>query len=104
MGTPRPSWTARLYVSGGFTSRDDSLDAFEAYDPVTNAWATLASLSKARAFHASAAAHGKLYVFGGFTSSGDCMDLVEVYSPASNSWARAADMPSAIDKVVAVAL
>jgi N-acetylneuraminic acid mutarotase len=61
-------------------------------------------LSKARAFHASAAAHGKLYVFGGFTSSGDCMDLVEVYSPASNSWARAADMPSAIDEVVAVAL
>jgi N-acetylneuraminic acid mutarotase len=93
----------KIYVSGGFTSRDDSLDAFEAYDPVTNTWATLASLSEARADHASAAAHGKLYVFGGW-ASGDGLDLVEVYSPASNSWARAADLTSAIDEVVAVAL
>ena len=89
------------------------MDAFEAYDPVTNAWATLASLSKARAFHASAAAHGKLYVFGGFTSSGDCLDLVEAASTytysntalrQSNIWARAAGMPSANEEAVAVVL
>ena len=79
-------------------------DAFEAYDPVTNTWTTLASLSKARASHASAAAHGKLYVFGGFMSGGDCLDLVEVYSPASNSWARAAGIPSATEDFMAVAL
>ena len=78
-------------------------DAFEAYDPVMNTWTTLASLSKVRADHASAAFNGKLYVFGGVTS-GDGLDLVEVYSPASNTWARAADLPSAIDEAVAVAL
>jgi N-acetylneuraminic acid mutarotase len=67
----------KIYVSGGFTTLGELSDAFEAYDPVTNTWTTLASLSEVRADHASAAAHGKLYVFGGFTSSGDCLDLVE---------------------------
>jgi N-acetylneuraminic acid mutarotase len=90
-------------VSGGIALAETS-DAFEAYDPVTNTWATLASLSEARADHASAAFNRKLYVFGGFTSSGDCLDLVEVYSPASNIWARAAGMPSATEDFVAVAL
>ena len=78
-------------------------DALEAYDPVADTWTTLASLSEARAFHASAAVQGKLYVFGGASDSG-WMDLVEVYIPASNSWARAADLPRAVDDAVAVTL
>ena len=87
----------KIYVSGGFTSGGTPAactpDAFEAYDPVMNTWTTLASLSKVRADHASAAFDGKLYVFGGWASGGDRRDLVEVYGPASNSWARAADLP-----------
>ena len=85
---------SNIYVSGGFTTLGELSDAFEAYDPVTNTWATLlASLSEVRADHASAAFDGKLYVFGGWASCGDRRDLVEVYGPASNSWARAADLP-----------
>jgi len=74
---------------------------------VADTWTTLATLSKARALHASAAVHGKLCVFGGYSSTARLMDLVEVYSPASNSWASAADLPHAMDRfvfIVAVAL
>ena len=93
----------KIYVSGGLDETSEYSDALEAYDPVTNTWATLASLSEARAYHASAVINGKLYVFGGYSDSG-WMDLVEVYSPASNSWASAADLPLPIDRLVAVAL
>ena len=93
----------KIYVSGGLDETSEYSDALEAYDPVTNTWATLASLSEARTDHASAAVHGKLYVFGGCSDSG-WMDLVEVYSPAANSWASAASVPSVLECAVAVAL
>ena len=103
----------KIYATGGCTisgSKSLTSDALEAYDPVADTWTTLASLSEARADHASVAFNGKLYVFGGFSSAaaaaarGMDLDLVEVYSPASNSWASAADMPLPIDEIVAVAL
>ena len=70
---------------------------------MADTWTTLASLSKARAYHASAAFNGKLYVFGGYLG-GTRLDLVEVYSPASNTWASAADLTPGLDECVAAAL
>ena len=86
-----------IYVSGGYLPSGQHSDALEAYDPVTNTWTALASLSHVRPRHASAVIHGKMYVFGGYSSSGRT-DMVEVYSPASNSWGCAADLHCALDQ------
>ena len=96
----------KIYVSGGKTSFDPTYfsDAFEAYDPATNTWATLASLSGGRADHASVAFHGTLYMFGGSFSWGK-LALVEVYNPAENTWRRTShEMPRKMCSVQAVAL
>ena len=93
----------KIYVTGGRRPGIGFSDALEAYDPVTNTWTMLASLSRARECHASAAVNGMLYVFGGYSDS-TWMDLVEVYSPGSNTWASAAGLPLPIDEVVVVAL
>ena len=110
MPTSRSSHAAavldgKIYVTGGYTSSGQALNAVEAYDPVADTWTTLASLSTPGVCHASAVVCGKLYVFGGRDSSTWWRShLVEVYSPESNSWARVADLPSATFDSFAVAL
>ena len=82
MPTARSSHAAavldgKIYVTGGNLNGHrpgvvlEYSDALEAYDPVTNTWTTLASLSEYRASHASTVVNGKLYVFGGFSSVGN---------------------------------
>ena len=96
----------KIYVSGGKTSSYPTYfsDAFEAYDPATNTWATLASLSSGRADHASAAFNGTLYMFGGSFTWGK-LALVEVYNPAENIWRRTSEnMPCKMCSFQAVAL
>ena len=115
MPTARSSHAAavldgKIYVTGGNLNGHrpgvvlEYSDALEAYDPVADTWTTLASLSKARACHASVVFNGKLCVFGGYSETAGRMDLVEIYSPAANSWASAASVPSVLECAVAVAL
>ncbi len=67
------------------------------YDPVTNAWSSLAPRPVATGRPSAAAANGKIYVFGGYNLSPCCADLnaTQEYDPASNTWTTKANMPTA---------
>ena len=87
----------KIYVTGGYVGTGPEgkglpthSAALEAYDPVTNTWTTLASLSEYRASHASTVVNGKLYVFGGFS-------LVGNPSPTQN-------LPQTLALILALAL
>jgi N-acetylneuraminic acid mutarotase len=89
-----------IYVVGGWrdaaTTAESYLDVVEAYNPATDSWSTLRSMSEVHAFFTASAVDGKLYVMGGAQvpapSAGT--DIVEVYDPATNRWSTLAPMPS----------
>ena len=95
----------KIYVTGGF-SHGSSTNSVYVYDPQSDAWTQLASMSIARRLHASAVVGGKLYVFGGIGAEDDEENLstAEVYDPASDSWAQGSSLTSARESAVAVAL
>src|SRR5439155_25872301 len=73
-----------------------TLDAFNRYDPVGDAWTTLASMPTA-AFMASAAYYpptNKIYVFGGEdATSGTNYNITRIYDVATSTWSTGANMP-----------
>jgi hypothetical protein len=78
----------RIYSVGGAAympaiGEPISLDEVDAYDPVTDRWATVAPLMAARAGAAvSIGPDGRLYAIGGQTGNGVYSSSVEVYGPA----------------------
>lgn len=54
----------RIYVIGG-KHGTSSLNTVQVYDPATDTWTTLRSMSSARRGHTSAVVNGKIYVIGG---------------------------------------
>ena len=95
--------TRGLYVTGGETDRGSVANSVCVYNPQTDTWTPLASMSTARRNNASAAVGGKLYVFGGRDASGP-LSTAEVYDPASDSWASVSSLTSARSSMVAIAL
>src|SRR5437762_7425215 len=86
-----------VYEAGGYSfSSGATLDVFNRYDPVANAWTTLASMPTA-AFMASAVYYpptNKIYVFGGEDAvSGTNYNITRVYGVASGTWSTGANMP-----------
>jgi kelch-like protein 8/kelch-like protein 20 len=76
-----------LYAVGGFSSTG-TIGTVEAYNPVTNAWSTLAPLPTARGDLAAAAAPcppGQpgtcVYAVGGYNTAGTTMGTVEALDP-----------------------
>ena len=82
----------KIYVAGGILSAAPGFtDLFEAYDPASNAWKTLAPLPEGRHHIALAAAGGKIYGIGGF--SGAIPDWrahasVFIYDPTADRWSN----------------
>jgi hypothetical protein len=78
----------RIYSIGGAAympagGEPISLDEVDAYDPLTDRWATVAPLLVARAGAAvSIGPDGRLYAIGGQKDNGDYLSSVEVYGPA----------------------
>ena len=93
----------KIYVTGGETDQESSVNLVCVYDPQANAWTQLASMGTVRRLHASAAVGGKLYVFGGVDGDED-LSTAEVYDPASNSWAQVTSLTSARIGIAAAAL
>src|SRR6266513_2617465 len=70
-------------------------NGFYRYDPVANAWTTLASLLTALfdAHAAYAANVNKIYVFGGIDAGFNVLNTTYIYDIATDSWATGASMP-----------
>jgi len=86
-----------VYEAGGYSfSLGATLDAFNRYDPVADAWTTLASMPTA-AFMASAVYYpptNKIYVFGGEdATSGTNYNITRIYDVATSTWSTGANMP-----------
>ena len=90
----------KLYFAGGHDGTDR--DTFESYDPATNQWTTLPSLSTARHGTAGAILNGKLYIIGG-ELIGD-LDSVEIYDTTANSWSAGTSLPFAYRHGKAISL
>lgn len=84
-----------FYVPGGLGAAGRTLDVFEAFDPSTGKWRSLATLPAAVHHAGAAAAHGKVYVAGGYRDVSFRTDNAAVwaYEPAVGEWSRVADMP-----------
>ncbi len=92
----------KIYVVGG-TKGTESLRNLEVYDPATNTWTLLASMSVARNHTAGAFIEGKFYVVGGRGSS-SAPTALEVYDPQSNTWSKRASMPTGRSGIAAAAV
>lgn len=81
----------RIVVAGG--DADSGYDSFqpiatvESYDPVTDTWATLPPLPRARAKVHAAVFQGKLLVGGNQLQRTGDTDEIDVYDPIANAWA-----------------
>jgi N-acetylneuraminic acid mutarotase len=69
----------KIYVTGGAAdiNRNNPVATAHVYDPQTNAWTPIASMSKPRYSHQLLAVGGRLYAIGGG---------VERYDPATDQW------------------
>lgn len=87
-----------LYVLGGF-SKTSALKSVLRYDPCTNSWNEVCSMSTGRAFCKTSLLNNKLYVVGGVsrgtTGTGGLTPLrsAEVYNPDTDTWAEVPSMP-----------
>lgn len=95
----------KIFVIGGVNSANQVLSANQMYDPIANAWMTLASMPTPREHLAGAAIDSLIYVIGGrdFSRGGNTNKL-EAYSPASDKWYTLSNMPTARGGLAAAAL
>ncbi|WMI82621.1 Kelch repeat-containing protein [Anaerotignum sp. MB30-C6] len=95
----------KIYVIGGYrgllkiggASNVDSLSSAEVYDPSTDKWTTLASMSETRCYLQTEVIDGKIYALGGWNVkvgdiTGKVLSSTEVYDPSTNRWTTLADM------------
>jgi N-acetylneuraminic acid mutarotase len=84
-----------LYVVGGNVGPSGATNTVEAYNPVTDAWATLAPIPHPVYQGTIGVIDGKLYVVGGwdYPISNIPIRNLQIYNPATNTWSVGADMP-----------
>lgn len=74
-----------LYVAGGYDN--GALSSMECYNPRTNQWTFLASMTNPRFNHSMTVQNDLLYAFGGTNGcSLNVKDSIERYDPATDSW------------------
>ena len=76
--------------AGGY-DRGECLDSMECYDPVTNKWSALPSMSTARGRFDVTHIGNKLYACGGSDGARD-LKSAEVYDWDAHAWSRLPDM------------
>jgi len=106
MGVPRLSHTATLLatgnvlVTGGMSSLaatgSFAIATAELYNPVTDVWTAVPSMSNARRGHtATLLTNGKVLVAGGMDASNSAGSATaDLYDPVTNSWTAGASMNS----------
>ena len=102
LGTQRAGHTATLLANGkvlvtggrdviGPTSISSVTATVELYDPDSDTWTPMASMSHARLGHtATLLANGKVLVVGGYDQTNSVVP--EIYDPRSNTWSPAGTM------------
>jgi N-acetylneuraminic acid mutarotase len=115
MTTPRSAFQTevidgKIYVIGGYSGKlifrtdggysIDSISSAEVYDPPTDKWTTLASMSTTRSWLQTEVINGKIYAIGGMNvkvrdSEGKSLSSTEVYDPSTNTWTTLASMSTA---------
>ena len=58
----------------------------EKYDPFSNTWSYVKSMSFCRVGHVACELHGKVYVVGGEDEYGNTVQEIECYDPEKDSW------------------
>jgi len=79
----------KIYAIGGVSPiNGDSvfLSLVEVYNPTTNTWTTLESMSIPRELFQTEVIDGKIYAIGGETKYGVALPVVEVYNPTTDTW------------------
>jgi hypothetical protein len=88
----------KIYFVGG-KDGSSAKNIAERYDPSTNTWETLNSMSVARVGLASAVLNGKLYAIGG-----EGLSSVEVFDQNTGSWTAGVDLPSVVCNGTAISI
>ncbi len=85
-----------VYVAGGSPNGGTVIDTFRSYNPTTNSWTTLASMTDSIALPLTVYAPntGKVYAFGGDYFQGSISNLTRIYDPGTNSWSSGTVMPA----------
>jgi hypothetical protein len=90
---PGVAYNNKVYTFGGYgTSGSDIRNNVYSYDPSTDSWASLASMTYARWGAAAAVYNEFAYVFAGANN----YNIVEAYNMTSNSWTRKNDLPTVL--------
>jgi hypothetical protein len=94
-----------LYVIGGVwsSSEETVLDSIERYNPATDTWEDLPSLSSPRRCPGVCIYDNKIYLFGGWNGNSS-LDTVEIYDPDSGQWQSGPNMPVAVKRGFAVTI
>jgi VCBS repeat-containing protein len=87
----------RIYVLGGYNQDVGYDPSVDAYDPVSNTWASAVTNLPVMpyGFAAATGADGRLYVLGGNDASNNVTAQAEAYDPAADTWATLPTMSTA---------
>lgn len=78
----------KLYVAGNRFGGN----SLETYDPETDSWKMLASMSDGREFSAGCAINGKIYAVGGYENPDKYYNSLEEYDPETDRWNKKSPM------------
>lgn len=79
----------KIYAIGGNNDGNNGpkfISSAEVYNPSTNTWTKLASMSAARGCFRTEVINGKIYAIGGYDGSSKYLSSTEVYDPSTNVW------------------
>jgi hypothetical protein len=82
-----------IYSVGGYNG-SDNVASGAVYDPDTDSWSAIASMSAVREKPSAAAIDGLLYVSGGWDNTGTPIAATAAYDPGSDSWTNLAANPA----------
>src|SRR5580698_5164799 len=82
-----------LYVIGGRSSTNVSLNVVEAYDPSTNAWSTMAPMPIVNDNVYATVENNIIYMVGGYSQANQTRRTnVLSYNPATDTWTTLAPL------------
>lgn len=93
--TPALTPFGNLIVVAGGESGTSVLDTVQGYNPITNAWFTIAPMPTARGRLAMDSVNGRLYAVGGYAGLlAQWVGTVEEYDPQAGTWRARASLPT----------